>query len=674
MSLINIYKFSVYKAESGVRQMKIRKSMIPLLVGLLIGLPLKIYQLIKVVDYSTGFYKKGDFSSIVLPLVIVISIGAIFVLAFTSKQFPKYSPNEKSVPMGLITAALGVVAGYQSAVQLLDAEKAAFEGTIGMVYSCLGLISVLSFLFLAVGFFSGVSLAESKPAIMMLPVLWMGLRMVMTFLNMTTKANINENIYDLVTMVLMLIFLLSSAKFMSGAGDNTAKLTFASGASAALMAAITTIPRYVFKIISKSENAEMATEMGVRADKAFDPNLVDLMLMIFAVGLLFYISIPLKQVVRRPSAVPVQRMPMQPGMPAAAAVGGYNAMQRGYPQQRPYPQGMPQGGMRSPYMPQQRRNMPPQPLPGAGADIYTTRGAGIKITDEFAIRTPGAVPAAGDARYGGLNSFREGMLSGQRALEVLESSYISTNEAASDDEYGKMLMQQGLMFSASDIAQLQENSADAEMSEMTEEVTESLSSLFAQRDNMTKPPKEAVISDGSDEAAEDYQERREEDYPPPPPPSRSVRLGSGRYDGKLSDRLNEMDDRRARRGRAPTPIDEMPYDNRYGMYEDDYYETEGGYDERGNYGYERDRYDRYDRRDGYGEYDDYEDEYAEEYEDDYYDDREYGSTDYYEYDEDYEEEYEDDYDEYDEYDDEYDEYDERDYGYNDYDDEGYGSW
>lgn len=652
--------------------MKIRKSMIPLLVGLLVGLPLKIYQLLKVVDYSTGFYKKGDFSNIALPLVIVISIGAIFALAFTSKQFPKYSPFEKSVPMGLITAALGVVAGYQSAVQLLDAEKAAFEGTIGLVYSCLGLISVLSFLFLAVGFFSGISLAESKPIIMMLPVFWMGLRMVMTFLNMTTKANISENIYDLVTMVFMLIFLLSSAKFMSGAGDSTAKLTFASGASAALMAAMTTIPRYVFKIVSKGENVEMATEMGVRADKAFEPNLVDLMLMIFAVGLLFYISIPLKQVVRRPSALPAQRMPMQP---AVAAAGGYNAMQRGYPQQRPYPQGMPtqmmgQGGMRAPYMPQPRRTMPPQPLPGAGADIYTTRGAGIKITDEFAIRTPGAVPAAGDARYGGLNSFREGMLSGQRALEVLESSYSSTNEASENDEYGKMIMQQGLMFSASDIAQLQENSTDAEMSEMTEEVTESLSSLFAQRDNMTKPPKEAVISGGSDEASEDYeyQAEREADYPPPPP-SRSVRLGSGRYDGKLSERLNEIDDRRARRGRAPTPIDDMPYVDRYGMYEDDYYEAEGGYGGYENYGY-----DRYDRRGGYGEYDDYDGEYAEEYEDDYYDDREYGSTDYYEYDEDYEEEYEDDYDEYDEYDDEYDEYDERDYGYNDYDDEGYGSW
>ena len=627
--------------------MKIRKTLIVFLLGALIALPLKIYQLLTSVDYSTGFFTSEGALNIILPVVLVVFVIGCFVMSYTSRQYPQYSPNVKCVPLGIISAVTALAIGWNSASDLLDQENAAFEGTIGLIYSCIGLICVLAFLFPAVSFFMGNNLIESRPVIMMLPVFWMGMRMVLTFLEFTTKANINENIYDLLMMVFMLLFLLAAAKFLSGSAGNSSKLLFAGGCPAALFALLSTVPRYILKL---SGNAEFS-QLTASAVKAYQPNFADLMLGVFAIGMMFYATIPVRQRMpqRMPAAVPMRTDNRQPAM----------SYQQRQPVRSPYSQGM-SGQMagRSPYMQNQpRRPVMQRPLPGAGPDAYTTRGAGMRVADDFSAI---GQMSEGVSKYGGIDSFRENMLSGRRALEVLESSMTIDH---TDDDEGMIMMP---TFTAGDIAELSEaDTSSAELEELNEEVTESLSSLFAQRENAARAPKEAVISAASDEMGEapaPVPEITEPDYPPPPPQRRSVSLGSGRHEGRLADRLNEMEDRRSRRAQR-TPVGRMPYDeydDRYGMYEDDDY-----YDDR------RGQYEDYDGYDGYE--DDYDD--GEYYDDGYYDEVEYGASDYDEYDDDdyddgyddYDDEYEDEYDD-DEYDDEYD-----DYGDYDYDDEGYGA-
>ncbi len=611
--------------------MKTRNTLIPFFLGAIIALPLKIYQLLNVVDYSTGFYKNGNFSNIALPIVLALGVVAILTFALSSKKPPEYCPRVKSSILGIITGITAASIGYVSAVDLYNTEKAMFSGTVGLIYSCLGLISVLSFLFLMVSFFMANNLVSVKPAIMLPPVLWMGLRLVLTFFDFTKKANISENSYDILSMAFMLVFLLSAAKFMAGAGGATSKWTFASGACAALFTALSTIPRYVLRFSDKSK--DVALQLSTDTSRTFEPYFPDLMLMIFTVGFLFYISAAVKYA---PSA-------MRPVLRPSAY------QQR--PVQRPaYPQG-------SPVMPQQRAPMPypvatpamPRPIPPASGmgNPYSTSGAGLKVTDDFTLQS--AIQSA-ERRYGGLDSFRENMLSGKRALEVLETS--SAHERSIydnyEDEYDVPKFRP--TFTAGDIAESE--SGDAPTGEaLSNEVDDSLGDLSAERDNHTRAPKEASISAASDESGEEYypeDDYDDRDYPAPPRERRSVSLGSGRHEGKLSDRLNEFEDERARRRRPPqrTPVGRVPYDDRYDMYEDDYDDRRRPYED------DYDDYDDYDSRRRY--YDD--DEYDDDYDRGGYDD--------------YDDEYDDKYDDYDdEYDDEYDDYDD-DYYDDGYDDEG----
>lgn len=638
--------------------MKIRKTLIFFLLGALVALPLKTYQLLTAVDYSTGFFKSTGVLNIILPVVLVLCVTGFFAVALTSRQYPKYSPNVKSVPMGIVSAITALAIGWNAAADLINQENAEFEGSAGLIYSCLGLICVLAFLFPAVSFFMGNNLVESRPVIMILPVVWMAVRMVLTFLQFTTRANIKESIYDLLMMVFMLLFLLFTAKFLSGAAENTARLMFASGCSAALFGALATIPRYILAFSGNSEFVQLSQSVRENYSASF----ADFMLVVFAVGMMLYASIPVRQ--RVPQRTPVQQTGRaEQRQPAVNQQMPYQRQ----PVRSPYAQG--QMAARSPYMPQpQRRPVMQRPLPGAGPDAYTTRGAGMRVAEDFS--ELGGM-RGGVSKYGGIDTFRDDMLSGRRALEVLESSMTADTTTSFDEEITVMRP----TFTEGDIAEVNETPADsasAELEELNEEVTETLSSLFAQRENTVRAPKEAVITGAADEGAEiipAIPETREPNYPPPPSARRAVSLGSGRRDGRLADRLNELEERRSRRSQK-TPVGRVPvgrvpyddYDDRYGMYDEEY---DGYYDS------PRDRYDEYD--------DDYEDDYADEYGDgyddgydeDYYDDVEYGTSEYYEYDEDYDEEYDEEYD--DDYDEDYGEdYDDYDGDY-DYDDEGYGA-
>ncbi|MBQ4312906.1 MAG: hypothetical protein IJC18_01730, partial [Clostridia bacterium] len=127
--------------------MKLRRSLLILLVGALLTVFLKTYQLLSVVDLSTGFYTKGNASVIILPVIIVLFIAAFGISSFACDEYPKFSPNHRSYPLGLVSAVTAVVFGYVSAAELIDSGERMFTGPAGIVYSVFGLLSVVSFSF-----------------------------------------------------------------------------------------------------------------------------------------------------------------------------------------------------------------------------------------------------------------------------------------------------------------------------------------------------------------------------------------------------------------------------------------------------------------------------------------------------------------------------------------------
>ncbi|MBQ9993108.1 MAG: hypothetical protein IJP17_00155, partial [Clostridia bacterium] len=191
----------------------------------------------------------GNASVIILPVIIVLFIAAFGISSFACDEYPKFSPNHRSYPLGLVSAVTAVVFGYVSAAELIDSGERMFTGPAGIVYSVFGLLSVVSFSFLAIGFLRRENNIESSPFTLLFPIIWAAMRMVLTFLRFTTVANISEDMYDLVMMVAVMLFFVSMSKFMAGASGISSKWVFFSGCTAILFSMLTTIPRYILSLV-----------------------------------------------------------------------------------------------------------------------------------------------------------------------------------------------------------------------------------------------------------------------------------------------------------------------------------------------------------------------------------------------------------------------------------------
>lgn len=688
--------------------MKIRGSLIVMFVSALIALPLKIYQITNLVeDYSTGFLKNGAFVNYAVPALVAVFSLVMFIMAFASQNAPLHSPMRKAPVMAIVSILFSLLVGYQSVMALFNEEARTFSGNAGIFYAAFGLTTVMALIYLAVALFKGDNTVENTPLIMIFPFIWSAIRLVLTFLDTTRVANISERMYDLLMLVGVMLFMLSAGRFMAGSAEKSSKWLFACGAPAALLALLTTIPRYILPYKLKNRiGADGVSLAETLADSPFTANLIDVGLAIFIISFLFYASsgaeksaavggvfdTNMAQRYGGPAAAAVQQnAPVKPAqnptvrqgqMPAQAQLQQRAPMPQramGYPQGMPYGQ-MPYGQMPMPYgqmpygqMPMPYGQMPYGQMPygqmppygqmqlgqphavqnarkaqpllkGGGADSFTAKGAGMRIADQFAVRQV----YASEKKFGGLDDFRNNMLSGRRALEVLENS---TDENVIEEEGN---------------AQTVLASQDAEIGAMTEEIERSIGDIETSEQNNGAPIEQSVSAPDDDgEIVVPVVDEEEEEH------QQSIALGTRKGGGRLSDRLSELDERRQRRASydeeaydeeeydeyGEDEYEETPYDEyedeEYGAGEYDYQYADSRYG--APYGGRRKRapyvdeeYDEYSEEGEYEEGGEYEEEEYDEYEDDEYEDDEYEEEEY----EDDEYYYDDD-EEYDEDDDSY---------------------
>lgn len=687
----------MWEASSG---MKIRNTLVIFLIGMLTCVPLRIYQILTLSDYS-GAGAGSSWQSWLLTAVMCICAVTMLAMSLSSREFPQFSPKKKSALMGIISILTAVAVGYSCALEL----KELFAGVSGstqnsanyaaIIANTLGVVCVITFLFLAASFFRADNLLESSPALMVLPILWMGLKLVLAFLESMTIGGIAERKFDILTMVFFLLYFISFGKFMSGAAENSAKWSFAAGAPAALFALCTVIPRYVLLF------AVSFGEVSMEIDASYVPELADLFLGVFALGSLFYISA--RQPVRRAAPAPRREQPVRPMEPAIAGIpstarysppvsrmNAYQSRPASYAPSTAYGSNNYDvshfGAVRydAPYA----DTVAPSAAygnPAAGAqvssgsaDTLTSQGAGMRVADDFSLRPD-------SSRHGGLGDFRSNIRGGRRALDVLESSgsrslpgfkpLLVNAQEPQEEPVEKVIAEQ-----------------KEQMDSLNEEVGVSLSSLLGSNPNAPEvvASVEAAPDEASFEAPEpevpEIPEVQTPDYPPAP---RSVRLGTGLAD-KIADQVPAAPIPEEPQLRVEVPAQPAmgggayneqggyfdAYTNSYGMYPSDGGQYDNGYDTYaddgyGEYGeYEGDGYDyEYEYlapgAPGYGEFDNgydngygqpsYQGEYYDPYGNGYnngYEGEYYGEDEYYaeEYTEDYAEGYDEGYDSYGGYD------------------------
>lgn len=211
-----------------------------------------------------------------------MTVFLLLVVAFSifSDDYPHMYSPKKSGALGTISMLAAAACGYSSVLGLISDELQQYSGTGGIVFSILGLLTVLSMMFYSVTFLKGENMILSLPVAPMGPALWYGYRMLAAFLRSASMADISAELPVIAMCCSFTIFMLTVGKLFCCINSNSIKWGFAGGCIGILTSLLYSVNWLVNDCASLD-------------DLLMNPLVfTDIFMALFAIGTLFHISNP----------------------------------------------------------------------------------------------------------------------------------------------------------------------------------------------------------------------------------------------------------------------------------------------------------------------------------------------------------------------------------------------
>lgn len=204
--------------------------------------PARVWAMFRFADPSSGFYTDGGRAAGVLSLFLALGVAAAVFLSFRGPA-PALAPGApmRSVPSAVSAALAGVALAAQSVASL--AVPSAGEDVPERIFAAFGILAAAAFLAAAYGFAAGAETLRRAPLLALLPSVWGCFCLVMLFIRYAATVNRLENLYHTCTVVLLLLFLFSQAKLLTGIhGEKSGRQVFGYGFAAAATVLATAVP------------------------------------------------------------------------------------------------------------------------------------------------------------------------------------------------------------------------------------------------------------------------------------------------------------------------------------------------------------------------------------------------------------------------------------------------
>ena len=211
--------------------MRIKTAWFILIGALVVALPVRIYQMLFLVDPATGFFTDQNIVAICLAIFMIIVSAVIMFMCFYDKNAPKRFEPIKNIPAMIAAAASGIGIIVHSISALLidngahsslsqDAANAvnALEGGqayLNVIMAFVGVAAGIVILIAAFNFATGKNVFRSIPVVAIIPPLWFCINLITLFTNYTNVTYMTENMMDMFSMILVTFFLLSQGKMFA---------------------------------------------------------------------------------------------------------------------------------------------------------------------------------------------------------------------------------------------------------------------------------------------------------------------------------------------------------------------------------------------------------------------------------------------------------------------------
>lgn len=260
--------------------------------GLLIAaIPVRLYQLLTIIEQDTGFYKAVDRSVYVMYALAAAAVIASYGIAVLAKNIPaSKSPyrRNKFLAVTSILLGVGIVLDVVSAASAFIIKARNFmsagisflgtadQGQIPILFEAvLGIFAAIYLLVFGISYIDGRTTYSQYKFLAITPFFWSISRLVGRLISKIAYVNVSDLMLEIFGIAFMMIFFMSFARISSGLSNKKAmRSVFASGAVSAFLLGTANIPRLLMLI---SGNGDKITS-------GYGLSVCDLVFVFFAVA------------------------------------------------------------------------------------------------------------------------------------------------------------------------------------------------------------------------------------------------------------------------------------------------------------------------------------------------------------------------------------------------------
>lgn len=226
--------------------------------ALLTALPLRLYQVLFLIDPDTGFFRDGSRSSGLITLVLAGGIVLIFLLCMGSR-------GEAAGPYRPVRSVFAAVSGALAGLTFLLGSVLDLAGFgaeqnhfMYMLLSLAGILTGIVFLLSAYDFAAGRNRFARRPLLALIPSVWGCFCLISLFVAYVAVVNVSENVCETFSAIFLLLFLFWQAKLLSGVeNEKSGNRVFLFGLPAVMLLLVTGVPGVV-SVLSGVSHAQTA--------------------------------------------------------------------------------------------------------------------------------------------------------------------------------------------------------------------------------------------------------------------------------------------------------------------------------------------------------------------------------------------------------------------------------
>ena len=234
------------------------------LAGLLcVAIPFRTYQLLRLIESDTGFYRRINWSVYLIYALCVLAVLVPYVLTFLAKNVPEsravYGKN-KLLAVSAFVFGAGLVADAVSAIStvflvyqgFLTAENSFVPIILEGVFGILGAIYIMIFAF---SYIDGRTSYSKYKFLALSPLVWSIARLVIRFVKKISYVNVSDLMLELFAIAFMMLFFMAFARISSGLSNKKSmRALWSSGFAASFFCIAANLPRLLM-VITANGNA-----------------------------------------------------------------------------------------------------------------------------------------------------------------------------------------------------------------------------------------------------------------------------------------------------------------------------------------------------------------------------------------------------------------------------------